>query len=209
MGHFVDLSGETFGRLTAHNVIGRNKHNQLLWRCTCECGTEKAVLGMCLRRGEIQSCGCYHKERTSAVHTKHGKTRTPIYAVWRSMMQRCYDKNSHAYNRYGGRGINVCPEWQSFEGFYKDMGDRPEGKSLERINNDGDYAPENVIWADAKAQARNRRSTVFIEHNGERKSLAEWSELSGVKLQTLWARIFKHGLDVGDALKPGDRRYAA
>ena len=199
MGHFVDISGETFGRLTAHNVIGRNKHNQLLWRCSCECGNEKVVLGMCLRRGEVQSCGCYHKERIAQINKRHGMTKTPIYGIWWAMMQRCYDKGSHAYHRYGGRGINVCEKWQTFEGFYEDMGDRPSGLSLERIDNSGDYSPENVVWADAKAQARNRRSTVYLEHDGQRKSMAEWSEETGIRIGTLWARI-KRGMPVSEAL---------
>jgi hypothetical protein len=199
MGHFVDISGENFGRLTAHNVVGRNRHNQLLWHCTCECGREKEVLGFLLRRGDVQSCGCLHKDAVRAFCVTHDMSGTPIYAVWRSMMQRCYDKNSHAYQRYGGRGINVCERWQNFLGFYSDMGDRPEGMSLERVDNNGDYCLENVIWASAKTQARNRRSTVFLEFKSQRKSMAEWAEEFDMKIQTLWARV-NRGLSVEEAL---------
>lgn len=207
MGHFVDISGENFGRLTAHDVVGRNRHNQLLWHCTCECGTQKEVLGFLLRRGEVQSCGCLHRETVGLINRTHGMTKTRIYGLWHGMIQRCYDKNVPAYNRYGARGINVCERWQSFENFYADMGDKPKGMSLERVDNDGDYTPENVIWATAKAQARNRRSTVFLEFNGQRKSMAEWAEELGMKIATLWARIDR-GMCVEEALTKGLRGYA-
>lgn len=122
-------------------------------------------------------------------------------------MQRCYDKNSNAYGRYGGRGISVCESWQDFNSFYADMGDRPEGLSLERVDNDGDYSPENVVWADAKAQARNRRSTVYLEHDGQRKSMAEWAEDVGMDIKTLWMRI-NRGMPVDVALTKGVRGHA-
>lgn len=189
MGRYIDLTGETFGRLRVLGREGINKHGQLTWVCECECGNRKVTLGMLLRKGQAQSCGCLQKEAIAAVNKTHGMARTPIYRIWRSMMQRCYDKNSHAYSRYGGRGINVCEHWQSFEGFYADMGDRPEGKSLERIDNNGDYSPENVVWADAKAQANNRRSNVILEHNDEKKTMQQWADQLGVKIGTIWARI--------------------
>jgi hypothetical protein len=207
MGRFVDITGENFGRLTANNVIGRNKHNQLLWNCTCECGNETVVLGFLLRQGQTQSCGCLHRDVMQTVFVTHGKAGTPIYAVWRSMMQRCYDKNSHAYDRYGGRSVSVCERWQDFTNFYADMGERQEGMSLERVDNDGDYSPENVVWADSKAQARNRRSTIYLEHDGQRKSMAEWAEETGVKIATLWARV-NRGMPVDIALTKGVRGHA-
>lgn len=189
MGRYIDLTGETFGRLRVLGREGINKHGQLTWSCECECGNRKVTLGMLLRKGQVQSCGCLHKEITASINKTHGKAATPIYYIWRSMMDRCHAPKSHAYSRYGGRGINVCERWQSFEDFYADMGDRPEGKSLERIDNNGDYSPENVVWADAKAQANNRRSNVILEHNGEKKTMQQWADQLGVKIQTIWARI--------------------
>jgi hypothetical protein len=186
MGHFVDISGEVFGRLTAHNVVKRNKHNQLIWRCTCECGAECEALSFLLRRGEKQSCGCLKKEAIARVNYRHGKTRTKIYGIWHSMMQRCYDNNSHAFIRYGGRGITVCDKWKSFDA---DMGDKPEGMSLERIDNNGDYSPGNVVWASAKAQSNNRRNNVVIEINGRKQTMQQWADESGVKLGTIWMRL--------------------
>ena len=191
MGHFVDISGEVFGRLTAHKVVRRNKHNQLIWSCTCECGTETEALAFLLRRGEKQSCGCLHREITASINRTHGKTRTKIYAIWRSMMQRCYDNNSHAYDRYGKRGIEVCDRWKKFENFYADMGDKPQGMSLERIDNNGNYEPSNVIWASDKAQANNRRSNVILEYQGRKQTMQQWADESGIKIGTIWARLHR------------------
>ena len=191
MGHFVDLSGEVFGRLTVHKVVGRNRHNQLIWSCTCECGNECNALGFIMRRGEKQSCGCLQRETTANINKKHGKTRTKIYAIWRTMTQRCYDPNSHAYNRYGGRGIKICDKWKSFEGFYEDMGDKPEGLSLERIDNNGNYEPANVVWATHKTQSNNRRSNVVLEFQGRKQTMQQWADESGLKIQTIWARLHR------------------
>ncbi len=135
----------------------------------------------------------------------HGRSGTPIYAIWRSMMQRCYDKNSHAYNRYGGRGIAVCTEWKSFEGFYASMGEKPKGMSLERKDINGDYCPENVMWADAKTQANNRRSNIVLEHNGKTQTMQQWCDDLGLKIGTVWARINVYGYSVEKALTPGWR----
>lgn len=199
MGRYIDLTGEQFGRLRVLGREGMNKHHQLTWMCECECGNRKVALGMLLRNGDVQSCGCLHKDAMSETFKTHGKSGTPIYAIWRSMMQRCFDKGSQAYHRYGGRGISVCERWQSFENFYADMGERPDGTSLERLDNDGDYNPENVIWADAKAQANNRRSNVVIEYNGEKKTMQQWADQLGVKIGTLWMR-FNRGWSVDRAM---------
>lgn len=135
----------------------------------------------------------------------HGMSRTPIYAIWRSMMQRCYDKNSHAYDRYGGRGINVCNKWRSFEGFYEDMGDKPDGMSLERKDVDADYTPQNVVWASAKTQANNRRSNIILEHHGRKQTMQQWCDELGLRIGTVWARINVYGYSVEKALTPGWR----
>jgi hypothetical protein len=135
----------------------------------------------------------------------HGMTRTPIYGLWHAMMQRCYDKNSHAYNRYGGRGVEVCPRWHQFENFYADMGDKPHGMSMERINNHGHYGPDNVVWATAKSQANNRRSNVVLEHNGKKQTMQQWCDELGLKIGTVWARLNVYGYSVEKALTKGWR----
>lgn len=135
----------------------------------------------------------------------HGKSGTAIYGIWRSMMQRCYDVNSQAYDRYGERGISVCDKWKTFEGFYADMGEKPSGKSLERKDVNGDYSPENVVWADAKTQANNRRSNVVLEHDGRKQTMQQWCDELGLKIGTVWARINVYGYSVDRALTPGWR----
>jgi hypothetical protein len=200
MGKFRDLTGERFGRLLIHNKDGYNKHHQLYWLCECDCGKFKKVLGSLLRNGMTQSCGCLAKESIAKVNFKHGMAKTPIFNIWWAMMQRCNDKNSQAYNRYGGRGINICESWQSFEGFYADMGERPEGMSLERVDNNGDYCKENVIWANAKTQANNKRSNVILEHNGKKQTMQQWCDELGLKIATVWARLNIYGYSVDKAL---------
>lgn len=189
MGSLIDLTGQRFGRLTVIKRGERNRHRQLRWECKCDCGNTCTPLGMCLRRGQTQSCGCLHQEAIARVNYKHGMTRTPIYAIWRSMMQRCYDSNSHAYDRYGGRGIVVADAWHDFQNFYRDMGDKPKGKSLERLDNSGPYSPENVVWADSRQQANNRRSNVVLEFQGRKQTMQQWSDEMGLKIQTVWARL--------------------
>jgi hypothetical protein len=202
MGRFIDLSDQRFGRLRVISRAGKNKHNQLLWNCECDCGQKCVCLGFVMRRGETQSCGCLHREITSTINASHGMAGTPIYAIYRSMMQRCYDKNSQAYNRYGGRGINVCDQWQQFEGFYDAMGDKPKDMSLDRIDNNGDYSPENVKWANAKTQANNRKSNVVLEHNGKKQTMQQWSDELGLKVGTVWARL-NRGWNISQALTKG------
>ncbi len=135
----------------------------------------------------------------------HGMSKTPIYAIWHSMMQRCYDLNSHAYERYGARGIVVCDFWKTFDGFYADMGEKPKGMSLERKDVNGDYSPENVVWANAKTQANNRRSNVVLEHDGRKQTMQQWCDELGLKIGTVWARINLYGYSVEKALTKGWR----
>lgn len=208
MGKFRDLTGERFGRLLVEGTGGYNKHHQLYWKCECECGNYKRVLGSLLRTGMTQSCGCLKKESIAKVNYKHGMAKTPIFNIWWSMMQRCYDKNSHAYNRYGARGINISTKWQSFEGFYADMGDKPEKMSLERIDNNGDYCKENVKWATSKEQANNRSTSKFIEHNGKTQTIAQWADEVGIKMATLWARV-NRGMPFEKAILNKDLRYVS
>lgn len=163
------------------------------------------MLGMCLRYGTTQSCGCLHREVIGNINRSHGMTGTPMYGLWRGMIQRCYDSNHPAYARYGGRGIKVCQQWHDFAQFYADMGDAPDGMSQERINNDGDYLPENVVWADAKTQANNRRSNVVLEHAGKKQTMQQWCDELGLKIQTVWARLNVYGYSVDRALTPGWR----
>jgi hypothetical protein len=154
MGRLVDLTGVRFGRLT---VVGRcesNKSRHISWDCVCDCGSGVTVFGDNLNRGHTKSCGCLRVD-TSRTHGMYG-TRT--YRTWNMMKQRCTNPGNTSYKSYGGRGIKICDKWlTSFEDFHKDMGDRPEGMSLDRVDNNGGYCKENCKWSTPKEQASNRR----------------------------------------------------
>ena len=202
--NFQDLTGQTFGRLTALRFDGyRNRDSWFL--CQCECGKEKSIRARNLKKGQTQSCGCYHDDFHLYINHTHGMTKTPIHAVWLTMRQRCNDVNLPTYLHYGGRGIKVCERWQhSFENFYTDMGPRPTPKhTLERIDNDGPYSPENCCWSTRKEQANNRRSCHLVTYNDKTQNLTQWSEETGIKMGTLWHRIVVAQMPLDKAFTKG------
>jgi len=199
MGKPIDMTGQRYGRLSVIEMAGHNKHRQRLWRCVCDCGETTEVIGHLLRYGQTQSCGCLQKEAIASVNKKHGKSKSQIWFMHRSMMDRCYLQTSTAYKNYGGRGITVCKRWHDFENFYADMGDKPKGMTLERIDNDGPYSPDNVRWASYKDQANNRRNNVVLEFQGRKQTMQQWSDEMGLKIQTVWARL-NRGWSVDRAL---------
>jgi hypothetical protein len=159
-----DLTGRRFGRLVACAEAGRSL-GSILWLCHCDCGNETLVTGCHLRHGTI-SCGCAKRERMVALapvrleaNTHHGHagrlTRTAAYRCWDGMLQRCTNPHHRAWKNYGGRGINVCKRWLKFENFLADMGEPPEGLTLDRVNNNSDYKPSNCRWATRLEQRAN------------------------------------------------------
>lgn len=146
--------GQPYERLTVVGFVGRDKWGQLMWLCSCICGGEKIVRGHDLRNKKTRSCGCLERES----RIKHGMEGTSEYHTWAAMLDRCRNPKNETYKNYGGRGITVCKAWHKFGGFFKDMGKRPTGLTLERKNNDLGYFPENCIWATRIAQANNRRA---------------------------------------------------
>lgn len=187
-----NLSGKRFGRLTAISIKPTNKWG-VHWLCECDCGNFVVVLASHLKSGHTKSCGCWLKESSHKVNLTHGMATSRIYTLWRAMKQRCTNPSVYNYCDYGGRGISVCDEWLTFENFYSwaMKNGYSDELSIDRINNDAGYSPENCRWVDAKTQANNRRSNKVIEYNNERHTLSEWSSITGIKAGTLNARLQK------------------
>jgi hypothetical protein len=189
-----DFDGRVFGRLTVVKQVGTNKHHKRIWLCRCECGAETQTLTGSLTSGRTVSCGCYNKERIAREKFSHGETSgakpSAEYQTWSSMLGRCTNSNNRAYKYYGGRGIGVCEQWMSFDRFLSDMGRRPSQKhSLDRINVDLGYEPDNCRWATDAEQARNMRSNTKVQINGVTRCVSEWCELNGIASSTAYARI--------------------
>jgi hypothetical protein len=162
-GERIDLTGQRFGRLVVVSYA-ETRRSRAFWLCKCDCGGEKVIAGKYLRKGLTQSCGCIKRERIAKVNASHGMSKTETYGIYRSMISRCYNKNQKAYAKYGALGVTVCDHWRkSFENFLTDMGERPEGMSLDRKNPFGNYEPDNCKWSDDKEQSINRRGHVAIE----------------------------------------------
>lgn len=147
--------GQRFGRFQVVEVVREQRRSMVL--CRCDCGAERLVEPRNLKSGNSRSCGCLKRDVTVTRSTRHGKAGTRIYMIWTEMIGRCTRPTHARYADYGGRGINVCDRWLDFANFYEDMGDRPEGRSLDRTDNDAGYSPENCRWATAAEQRRNRR----------------------------------------------------
>lgn len=187
MSQFQDLTGQKFGRLTVIKRV-ENKNKQTYWLCRCECGNEKDVNAGNLKSGNVRSCGCLRHETS----TKHGMRNSRIYEIWRGMKKRCFNKNYKHFNDYGGRGITVCDCWKNdFMSFYNwsMLNGYVDDLSIDRIDNNKGYFPENCRWATIKEQANNTRANRFLTYNGETKTMTKWCEILNMKCTTLFTRL--------------------
>lgn len=208
---FIDLTGQRFGRAIALERDCSVK-SRVFWRCVCDCGNFFSSPSQNLRNGQCKSCGCLQKEVFRKNVTTHGMTKTKAFRAWMGIQDRCYNEKNPKFKNYGGRGIKICDRWlESFENFFADMGHPQPHESIDRINVDGDYCPENCRWADDKTQSRNKRNTRYITLDGETKPLVEWAESKNVDPETIWMRIDRGWSDRDALTKPinsnGKLRY--
>lgn len=207
-GDYADLTGQRFGRLLVIGFAGRNHSKNVTWKCQCDCGNTRIVSSSNLRAG-TKSCGCLLRESATAKlpKPKHGLFGTRIYGVWSRMIARCENKNVRSYPNYGGRGIKVCDEWrnspESFAEWAFATGYDPDAPifecTLDRIDVDGDYCPENCRWVDIKAQQNNKRNNHRILYGDRYLTIAEWSDITGISQDVILHRL-TNGWSVEDTL---------
>jgi len=191
----IDLTGRRFGRLVVLHDTSERKSGNGVWRCRCDCGNKVNVVGCSLTSGYTTSCGCYNRECVAEANTTHGMTQHgewhPVYRAWFNMLQRCENPNNKRYKDYGGRGIAVCDEWHSAERFigWALASGWEKGLSIDRIDNNGNYEPDNCRWVTRKVQSRNKRSNHLVAFNGRTQCLTNWAEETKILRSTLYTRI--------------------
>ena len=207
MGKVIDLKGQIFGHLLVIRQKGINNQNRAMWLCKCSCGIEKKISSHDLKHHTI-SCGHIAKEvriKNMALGRGWNKKEIPsnkkrLHKTWDSMCQRCRNKNNLSYKNYGGRGIEMCEEWNSFITFEKWALETGYNDTLtiDRINNNGNYEPGNCRWATMKQQSNNKRSNIIVKINGTSKNITQWCELYNIKWTTFKARLIagKKGLEL-------------
>lgn len=207
----IDLNGIRFGRLLVlcrAASAAKGAH----WHCKCDCGKEVVVSSCNLRRKKksTKSCGCWAADFCRARRTTHGMSTTPEHPIWFAMLSRCHNPDNPGYHAYGGRGVTVCAKWrQNFSNFYTDMGPRPTSKhTLERIDNNSGYCPENCRWATRTEQSRNTTRNLWVKYRGEWMTLVDAAACVGVARASLVrTRFVVRGWSLEDAVEtPTGRR---
>lgn len=202
MSKIIDLTDKRFGRLTVISFAGQDKHHFAHWLCRCDCGNEKVISGSALRSGVTVSCGCYRLEQANKANTRHNLSHTRIYTEWRHMKDRCLNKNHKAYSYYGGRGISVCPEWINDVSVFADWAysnGYKEGLTLDRIDPNGNYEPNNCRWISQAEQMANTRRCRVYEINCEKHTLSEWCKIYNVPYERTRTRL-NQGWNIEKAL---------
>lgn len=194
MGKYADIRNKRFGKLVVKELIGKNKHNKAMWLCVCDCGNNHVSTTSDLLSNKCMSCGCYKREKTIANNTTHNMSGTRLYCIWSNMLQRCYNVNHPQYKNYGARGIVVCDEWKNdFECFFDWSMSNGYDKRLtiDRIDNNGMYEPNNCRWITQHQQSFNRRTNRLLKHNGETRSVTEWCTILNLPPNTIFNRLYR------------------
>lgn len=200
-----NLVGQRFGRLTVISKAGAIGTSSMRWNCVCDCGNKTVVYGHFLKSGHTQSCGCLAFEAIGERSRKHGMVDTRLYSIWHGMKKRCLDANDANYFRYGGRGICICAEWQSdfknFADWALNNGYTDE-LTIDRIDNDGNYCPENCRWVAPSVQCNNKSNNRLVTANGQTHTVSEWSKILSINDSTLCARLDRGWSDEETINKP-------
>jgi len=189
----INLSNKRFGQLTVLHDAGKDKRGEYKWLCRCDCGNETIVYGSHLRRGDTVSCGCVM--RTS--NRTHGESKTRLYKIWQHMKGRCDNCNSDNYKYYGGRGVTYCEEWKTYKPFkeWALKNGYKEDLSIDRIDFNGNYTPDNCRWITMEEQHKNCRKCILLTHNGETHTLRDWAKQLGINPNTLSDR-YRKGVNI-------------
>jgi hypothetical protein len=195
MAKAMNLENQRYGRAIVLKRV-ENKGRYVRWLCKCDCGNEFIALTIHLRSGAVKSCGCLRREvaieKSKTINTKHGKHKTRLYKIWAAIKGRCFNKNNSAYKNYGARGITICDEWinnyPAFEKWAIDHGYN-DSLTIDRIDVNGNYCPENCRWATRREQQNNRRVNHFLEYHGKKKTIAEWARTLNISSKRIYERL--------------------
>lgn len=204
-----DLTGTKFDRLIVIGLSHKASRNRRYWLCQCVCGNEKAIREDSLLGGSIKSCGCLAAEKARKNTAKHGMSRSRIYNVWQKMKMRCYNHKEKSFEHYGGRGISVCDEWKnSFQAFYDWAMSHgyEEHLTIDRIDVNGNYCPENCRWATMKEQQNNRRNNHIVIYNGRAQTIHQWADELNLNYNNLERNINKRNWDIEKAIQHKTKR---
>ena len=201
MSRFIDRTGERYGQVIAIEYMGK-RNNKTYWKCKCDCGKVFVTSGQCLSNGHTKSCGCFKSKWISESHSIHGETEGRLHKIWSNMKSRCYNPKRPDYSYYGGKGIKVCKEWLDSYIVFREWAlnnGYKEDLTIDRIDSDKDYSPDNCRWANRLEQCLNQKRTRRFTYKGETKTASEWSVIYGVPSRALRGRMDK-GWNMEDAL---------
>lgn len=199
----IDLSGQKFGNLTVLRIANAQNKNGRYYECLCDCGNRTIVLGQNLKRGITKSCGCLRTKHIVHMNFKHGGKKERLYGVWCAIRSRCNNPNNKEYNRYGGRGIKCCDSWKEYMSFreWAISNGYKEGLTIDRIDNDGNYCPENCRWVTRTQQMQNTSLNVLVEHNSKTQTMSEWAKELGLNYKRFHRALRQYKLSFEKAVE--------